>query len=64
VLFDSNTVADQATFSQPTLPSIGIHRVYVNGQLAALQGQTIAAHAGQVLRNARYDQNIEQQDSK
>jgi N-acyl-D-amino-acid deacylase len=57
VLFDSNTIADQATFAQPTLPSIGIHRVYVNGQLAALQGQTIAAHAGQVLRNTRYDQN-------
>ncbi len=56
VLFDSNVIADQATFAQPTLPSIGIHRVYVNGQLAALQGQTIAAHAGHVLRNARYDQ--------
>jgi N-acyl-D-amino-acid deacylase len=56
VLFDANTIADRATFAQPTLPSIGIDRVYVNGQLAALQGQTIAAHAGHVLRNARYDQ--------
>jgi N-acyl-D-amino-acid deacylase len=56
VLFDAATVADQATFAEPTLPSIGIHRVYVNGQLAALQGQTIAANAGHVLRNARYYQ--------
>ncbi len=56
VLFNAQTVADQATFAQPTLPSIGIERVYINGQLAALAGQTIAAHAGQVLRNARYYQ--------
>lgn len=50
VLLNPTTVNDQATYDAPTLPSIGIERVYVNGQLAALKGQTIDAHAGRVLR--------------
>ncbi|WP_197739498.1 N-acyl-D-amino-acid deacylase family protein [Pseudoalteromonas sp. A25] len=34
VLFDPTTVCDQATYSQPHLPAIGIERVWVNGKLS------------------------------
>ena len=50
VLFNPATVNDRATYDAPTLPSVGIERVYINGQLAALNGQTVNAHAGRVLR--------------
>ncbi|MBD1582906.1 N-acyl-D-amino-acid deacylase family protein [Pseudoalteromonas sp. S16_S37] len=34
VLFDPTMVCDQATYSQPHLPAIGIDRVWVNGKLS------------------------------
>ncbi len=54
VVVDPATVIDRATYDTPTAPSIGIERVYVNGQLAALRGQTIDSHAGRVLRRASF----------
>jgi N-acyl-D-amino-acid deacylase len=54
VLFDAEKITDNATFANPTQAPSGIERVYVNGQLAAKNGQTLNAHAGQVLRNERY----------
>ena len=50
VLLDPATVNDQATYDAPTTPSIGIERVYVNGRLAAVHGQTVDGKAGRVLR--------------
>ncbi len=50
VVFDEHTVADRATFAQPTLPSAGIDAVFVNGQLACQASETRAVHAGRVLR--------------
>jgi N-acyl-D-amino-acid deacylase len=52
VLFDPATVQDRATYDAPTEPSVGIERVYVNGQLASLRSQTVNAHAGRVIRRA------------
>ncbi|MEO8858310.1 MAG: D-aminoacylase [Burkholderiaceae bacterium] len=50
VVFDSSTVADRATFEEPTKPSAGIAAVFVNGLLACEAGRTVHAHAGRVLR--------------
>jgi N-acyl-D-amino-acid deacylase len=52
VLLNPATVNDCATYDAPTQPSIGIERVYVNGRLAALQGNTLDGHAGRVLRRS------------
>ncbi len=52
VLLNPATVNDRATYDAPTTPSIGIERVYVNGLLAAVNGQTVNSHAGRVLRRA------------
>jgi N-acyl-D-amino-acid deacylase len=50
VVFDAATVADRATFEDPTALSVGIDAVFVNGRLACEHGRTVDAHAGQVLR--------------
>ena len=50
VLLNPATVNDRATYEAPTTPSIGIERVYVNGHLAAVNGQTVDGKAGRVLR--------------
>lgn len=52
VLFNPDTVIDRASYDTPTEPSAGIERVYVNGRLACLRGETVDAHAGQVLRRS------------
>jgi N-acyl-D-amino-acid deacylase len=49
-IFDPQTVIDTATFEQPTQPAIGIHYVFVNGQLAFENGMPTKARAGRVLR--------------
>jgi N-acyl-D-amino-acid deacylase len=57
VVFDPATIADTATYDAPISASRGIHRVYVNGELAYAGGQTepsTLARAGQMLtRGAR-----------
>jgi N-acyl-D-amino-acid deacylase len=41
VLFDPETIIDQATYSDPTRPALGIERVWVNGALSyTSQGMT------------------------
>ncbi|MGE8602709.1 N-acyl-D-amino-acid deacylase family protein [Bordetella trematum] len=50
VLFDPASVVDQATWEQPTLPSIGIEGVWVNG--ASVFPDAAAARPGRVLRSA------------
>ncbi|QHJ01022.1 amidohydrolase family protein [Xylophilus rhododendri] len=53
VLFDAATVADRASFAEPTLVSAGVEAVYVNGSLACRRGETRDVHAGAVLRRQR-----------
>jgi len=48
-VFDSQAVLDLATFEQPTRPAVGIHYVFVNGQMAVERGTPTAARAGRVL---------------
>lgn len=49
VLFDAQTVADQATFTEPHQYPAGIPYVVVNGTVVIDQGQHTGALAGQVL---------------
>ncbi|TAH73791.1 MAG: hypothetical protein EWM47_02340 [Anaerolineaceae bacterium] len=49
VLFDSNTVTDNATIDNPRLSADGIYYVFVNGHLALQQGRLIEEYAGRVL---------------
>ncbi len=51
VMFDADTVADRATFSEPTQASVGIDCVIVNGQVAWCSGQP-GALAGRLLPRA------------
>jgi N-acyl-D-amino-acid deacylase len=46
VLFDPATVCDAATWDDSTKPSIGIHRVWVNGVLSLLDGVATNLRAG------------------
>ncbi len=48
-VFDPATILDAATFEQPTQPAVGIHYVFVNGQMALEKGVPTASRAGQVL---------------
>lgn len=50
VLFDPHLVQDNASFASPLQPSSGISAVYLGGELAAENGLTVHAHAGQALR--------------
>lgn len=52
VLFDADTVSDNASYEQPSQVSTGVVEVYLSGQLAAKNGLTVNAHAGQALRRA------------
>ena len=53
VVFDPDTIIDQATFSEPAAPPIGIHHVLVNGQLVVEDNQQTEARPGRVLRRPR-----------
>ncbi len=50
VLFDPATISDRATPAEPMTRSLGVHRVWVNGQLVYSQGNSTAARPGQILR--------------
>jgi len=50
VLFDSATIADTATFENPSQPAAGIRFVMVNGTIVLDAGQQGAARPGRVLR--------------
>ena len=50
VLFDAETVRDEATFSDANRFPTGIGRVYVNGQLTVENGVVLDTRAGKVLR--------------
>jgi N-acyl-D-amino-acid deacylase len=49
-IFDPLTVLDTATYEQPVQRAVGIHYVFVNGQLALERGTPMATRAGRILR--------------
>ena len=49
VLIDPSTVLDIATYEDPKRESVGIDRVWVNGQLAFDTGRHTQVGAGRVL---------------
>lgn len=53
VVFDSATVIDQATYAQPTAPSLGIEHVLVNGVFALRDGKVTGVQTGRTLRRTR-----------
>jgi hypothetical protein len=54
-IFNPATVMDRATIDQPTLPSIGIDAVIVNGRLAVDKGALIEVRAGAPLMRSRHE---------
>jgi N-acyl-D-amino-acid deacylase len=50
VLFDPNTVLDRATPADPHAVSVGIERVWVNGQSVYQDGKTTGRHPGKIIR--------------
>lgn len=51
VIFDPDTVTDQATFEQPHAYPKGINTVIVNGQITIADGVHLGTRAGSVLKN-------------
>jgi N-acyl-D-aspartate/D-glutamate deacylase len=50
IAFDTTTVADRATYREPTLLAVGMRYVLVNGKLAIADGKYTGAMAGRALR--------------
>lgn len=50
VLFDPETVIDRSTYEDPHLPSTGIEKVWVNGELVFDGGETTGNRPGRVIR--------------
>ncbi|MFD4669655.1 amidohydrolase family protein [Lentzea sp. NPDC058450] len=51
-VFDPRTISDRATFENPKQYSVGVRWVFVNGELALINGEPTKAGAGQALRRA------------
>lgn len=54
VLFDPETVGDRATPEAPHLPSVGIEKVWVNGQLVFDAGQVTGNRPGRPIRSTSH----------
>ena len=50
VLFDPETVIDRSTYEDPHVPSAGIEKVWVNGELVFDGGETTGNRPGRVIR--------------
>ena len=50
VLFDPQTVSDRATIEQPDRLSVGVARVWVNGELVFADGRSTGKHPGVAIR--------------
>lgn len=50
VIFDLDRISDGATFMEPTLPPVGIERVYIGGKLAAREGKLLQGKLGRSVR--------------
>ena len=54
-IFDPKTIIDRSTITEPTLASVGIETVFVNGALALDGGRTINAAIGKALARSRHE---------
>jgi dihydroorotase/N-acyl-D-amino-acid deacylase len=54
VIFDPETIADQATFEKPHQLSIGVRHVFVNGTAVVREGKHTGAKPGHIVRGAGY----------
>ncbi len=54
IVFDYDRIADKATFSEPSAPSVGMKYVIVNGALALDDGKYTGQRPGRVLRGPGY----------
>ena len=50
VIFDPAIVRDCAVFDRPTLPPVGIDRVFIGGTEAARNGEILDARCGRAVR--------------
>jgi N-acyl-D-amino-acid deacylase len=50
VLFDPLTIADRGTYEKPNIRPVGIHAVWVNGQLSLMKDEILTVRRGKVLR--------------
>lgn len=50
VVFDPNTIAEKATYTEPHQLAVGVEDVLVNGGFAFKEGQATGAHTGRVVR--------------
>jgi N-acyl-D-amino-acid deacylase len=50
VVFDPNTIQDHATYDRPHQLATGVEEVWVNGQLALLDGKPTGAPSGRAIR--------------
>jgi N-acyl-D-amino-acid deacylase len=57
VLFDPKSIADRATFSEPTLQAQGINMVTVNGIVVLSDGKPTGARPGRVLQRGLAAEN-------
>ena len=53
VVFDPKTIADKATYEDPTEYTVGVRHVLVNGRLALDGGRVTREKPGRLLRNGR-----------
>ena len=49
VVFNPKTIMDRATYDSPMLPSEGIERVYVNGQLSFSRTSPVSGRSGRLI---------------
>ncbi len=54
-VFDPATVIDRSTIEQPTLPSVGIETVVLNGRLAVDRGAVTGAEVGRALARSPHE---------
>ena len=53
IIFNPNTVKDQASFVKPSQPPVGIEDVFVNGELVVEKGLQRSVLPGRVLNSNR-----------
>jgi N-acyl-D-amino-acid deacylase len=53
VLFNKDTIIDQATYADPFLPNIGIEMVFVSGQAAVVNNKPTGVLNGKVYKPAK-----------
>ena len=53
VLFDAERIRDRATPQEPHVVSVGINRVWVNGEVVYADGRTTSRLPGRVIRRAQ-----------